>query len=468
MQTINAAPPSLEQPSAAISRVGVIPKTLLVLAVLLTLTTLPSVVPIVAEVFGFGVPVGLFFWAMLYLWALATKPKNTPRMWIDWIWIAAIAVWSIAGYFNGHDIRWLVSSVQNPVLMGIAIRIAYVLAIRGERRFLIRIVVASQWASLAVTLLAVIGGLALHGTSATNLEGTIRLLTAGASTAAVFVALTIAALMFGLLTFRTAAIYALPGVMLLLVSSSRNVFITIGVAILLSIVALLARRGLAVIGRVLPILLGVGLALTAVWLLVEATSELPLSATIRSQVFAFIDRAVLGLGTETLTTDPSILWRERENAYLWEGISQSPLLGHGLGYVYQPTDGALSVGFGDNEWPGYFSHNFYLWLWVNGGLVLLSIFLIITLKVVVRGLFDKNLWAVALSATAAGILSTSFVAPAPMGYATTFLLGGVLGVTAALTRLAAQSTDSRKDSVDMQSTTQDNELASQREIGRPF
>lgn len=348
---------------------------------------------------------------------------------------ALIVIWAAVGLLAQHDPSKIIYDTRNLLMLAaasfVASRVSGTHVLGGVLRWVKWIL----WSSAGLSLLASATSLPLAGraeeaalpvTGAGAGEAAIRLLTPATHLSLAVLCILAVLVVIRRQTFNSIAIYAIPALLMVFISFSRNSLLGIAVAVL---AALLAARNVRSVGRTLGHVAVVG---TTFWLIMASStmlSSFPVGSWLNKQVEGFSDRVLGGLTSETLTVDNSAQFRfQQENALIIPRISEAPLAGHGFGYAYKlPTGipGSFSADFAP-----FYAHNFYLWILVKAGLIGLALFLWFALVPTIRSIWSGNVMTVAAGGAALALLATSFVAPMPVGSPTGLILGALIGVCA--------------------------------------
>jgi len=153
-------------------------------------------------------------------------------------------------------------------------------------------------------------------------------------------------------------------------------------------------------------------------------ASLPGGAWINLQVTSYGDRVLSGLSAEAQAADSSIQYRDIEDVYLLEAVRTSPVVGHGFGYAYKPPSGQSDFLL---NYAPYYAHNFYLWLLAKTGVLGGVLFAFVVIPPLLRVLRSASNAALAAAAGLASMLAVSFVAPIPLGGASSILFGALVG-----------------------------------------
>jgi hypothetical protein len=286
------------------------------------------------------------------------------------------------------------------------------------------------WVSLGMTLAGSFGFVELVGRSeVASLVGA----TAGADrliTPATFFALAtacgaVAALVSKAAPARTLVSLAVPSLAIIFLSFSRNNIMALCVAIVWVLVAAgPASRKFAGIGRLLSLAVAGAVAITSVLALFEVP-------WLREQLDGFGSRVLGGLSSSAIQQDGSAQYRVEENNLILPVIAESPFWGHGFGAAYRTPYGPADY-FTATTAP-YYAHQYYFWLMLKGGAVLLTAFATLTLRPVLVSLRGHRPRLAVVSAVLVAFLVVSFVAPMPNGFPTGLLFGLIVGLAHRLT-----------------------------------
>lgn len=351
---------------------------------------------------------------------------------------ALIVVWASIGLLAQHDPSKIIYDTRNlSMLWGacfVACRVAGTHVFGASLAWVKWILWISAGLSLLASVTALpLGGrveeatLPVAGAGAGAAEGAVRLLTPATHLSLAVLCVLAVLVVTSKLRFRTVSSYAIPALIMVFISFSRNSLLGIGVAVLFG---LLASRNVRSTAKTLASALA---AVTTFWMLMASSSllsTLPAGAWLNKQMEGFSGRVLGGLTSETLTVDSSAQFRfQQENLLIIPRIAENPFLGHGFGYAYKLPTGV--AGTFNADFAPYYAHNFYLWLLAKAGLIGLALFLWFALVPAIRSLRGGSPAMVAAGGATLALLATSFVAPMPIGSPTGLILGALIGVCAA-------------------------------------
>jgi len=295
----------------------------------------------------------------------------------------------------------------------------------------------SLWISAPITIAGSVGLLTLAGhTEETGLAGTLtggtRLLTAAQFPAAAVASGCLALIVSGRKSFRSTWTYLLPALAIMLFAFSRNHLIMLAVA---TLVGLLMSRSLYQVTALAARVLVVAVILVPLYLL--GTRVFASTAPVHyvtTQVTSYRERVLAGLTGKALATDPSAQYRLAENNNLIAVAHENTVMGHGLGYAFQPpTSTDPRADFGYNVAP-YYGHNFYLWWLVVAGIVGLCAFAWVFAAPALVAFRSRSPAGIALAPVLVALLVTSAVAPLPEDAPNSVVLGAVAGALVAIRR----------------------------------
>lgn len=348
---------------------------------------------------------------------------------------ALIVIWAAIGLLAQHEPSKIIYDIRNLLMLWaacfVASRVAGTHVLNGVFRWVKWIL----WISAGLSLLASATSMPLAGraeeaalpvSGAGASEAAVRLLTPATHLSLAVICVLAVLIVIKRPNLKSVAIYAVPALLMVFISFSRNSILGIGVAVL---VGLLASRNVRSAGRTLGY---AAVAATTFWLFMASSallSSFPVGAWLNKQVEGFSSRVLGGLTSETLTVDNSAQFRfQQENALIIPRIGEAPLAGHGFGYAYKlPTGipGSFSADFAP-----FYAHNFYLWILAKAGLIGLVLFLWFAVVPALRSIRSGNVTTVPAGGAALALLATSFVAPMPLGSPTGLILGALIGVCA--------------------------------------
>ncbi|MFJ6535594.1 O-antigen ligase family protein [Paenarthrobacter sp. NPDC091711] len=387
------------------------------LAMILGLTAFPAFIPYRAQLGSTTIFLFEPFLAVAAVWALATHKapwvaKRRP------IWIGLLIVaWALAGLFQKHPTIEVIGDSRGLLSVVLAVIVASRLYGSPHGKTALKVLLVSLWVSLVVTLAAAalhfpIAGrseataLFLNSSGAGSSEST-RFLTAASEISVLVAAASLALMISGRVPIRLALPYLIPSLTIVFLGFSRNSFVALGVTLVFAVLAARTMKPVAVAVKV-AVFAGFPILILS---LAHMSFGIPGGDFVVTQIEGFMSRVVGGLDASTISDDTSAIARMNEDAYLMQGISQSPFYGHGFGYAYRlpvGPPGSFSATKGQ-----YYGHNFYLWLTVKTGLVGMAIFVGVFILPVLRSLRGGSNAVIGLGAAAAGLLTSMVFAPFP-------------------------------------------------------
>ncbi|MCA4133053.1 O-antigen ligase family protein [Arthrobacter sp. M4] len=406
------------------------------LALITGFLALPSIVPtVISTPFG-----GLFLFEPALLGCVAAsliRKPHGPRMpWPLAFFVLICAGAVLLGTYVGNPLGPMIIDIRPliDVILGVisGASILSFVKIKG----LIKTSALILWASLLMTLGASFGFIELMGRSeVASLQGA----SVGAErliTPATFFALAVACAAFsGLVTKavsgKDALTLVVPAVAILFVSFSRNNLVAVAVALFWAFLA--SGSAGSRISALLRLVFGavlVSAVLGGALVLINAD-------WLQTQINGFSERVIEGLTSEGISNDGSAQFRVQENELIQPVIGESPIWGHGFGAAYKAPYGPATY-FTATTAP-YYAHNYYLWLMLKGGGVLLLGFLVLVALPIITSFRTRNAGQVTITAVLLAFLAVSTVAPMPNGFPTAALFGLLLGGAYAATRKTASS-----------------------------
>lgn len=402
------------------------------LTILAAATTLP--VTIKTSVHPFGLTLDLWE-PLIVIGVLYVRATMRPARWVG-IASTSLAVvvllGALIGWRNHNDSERLFNECRLLLDMIAAFYIAAGLAQSGKVYEYRRTLTVVLWVSALMLILASTTGLAVDGRQERTHLGSVSSEATRLLTGTQFVALAVLCAFIAVVaTSRTkigSVIWlALPCVVILFLSFSRNTLIALTAAALVTVVA--TRSPVRASVRVLVVF---GVAGVSGWLVFKAASDFgSIGEYLTRQFDAYNLRVFGGIGSEARSTDPSALYRLQEDARLVDSFWQAPIFGHGFGYAYQPPFGeANSFGAGAGM---YYAHNFYLWLLVKTGIAGAAVFAWVALRTALapalRGIKAGSAH-LGFVVAAASLLTVCYVAPIPLDSPGSLIIGAALGLAA--------------------------------------
>lgn len=415
------------------------------ITLVLACIALPAGIPLAINVAGFTFPAYEAALSIAFIVALH-KGLNLYARWR----IGLLATWILSGsvvaLIMGTAAFQIFSDIRNPLQMIMAFSVAAVFINTPIALRCAEVLKWTLWISATLTLGASIAGFALAGRSEVAALGggnsdATRFLTAATFPALATLCVCIALALLGANSVRSTLSWSFPAIVILIMAFSRNHILGIAVTVGAALVALRGSEQMVKAGK--QVILA-ALALVAVVTIATSSylSDLPGMTWIGSQIDGYSSRVVDGVSSEALRNDPSARYREKENDLIAEAIDQSPIIGHGFGYSYQPPTG--DRGSWSYVKAPYYAHNFYLWILLKTGVVGLILFVLSMVVPVARAIVKpSDTLSTALAATASGLLVISFVAPMPLGAPTAAVLGALIGAICGRRGMAKMRTRNR-------------------------
>ncbi|MGX6508893.1 O-antigen ligase family protein [Rhodococcus sp. SJ-2] len=410
------------------------PRLIIPTTLVLACIALPANLPLSFGFSGFTFPAYEVTLVLSFVVALGVGINNYVKR-----NVALLIVWVALGcgtaFMMAASILDIIGDVRNPLQMIMAFAIAATFINTPIAAQCATVTKWVLWASAIITLSASATGTVLAGRSevaslgGADAEAT-RYLTAATFPALATLCICISMALIGSVSIRSTLAWTVPAVLILLMSFSRNHILGIAVTILVSLVALRSAHVVIQAGVRTAYTL-IGLALLVMAVASPLFEDIPGMRWVDAQVDSYSSRVIEGVSSDALRSDPSALYRERENDELMSSIGQNPIAGHGFGYAYQQPTGER--GSWTYEKAPFYAHNFYLWALVKTGILGLAIFLLGIVTQLVRAIVRPfNPTATAMSASALGFLAICFVAPMPLGSPTAAILGAMSGAVCGL------------------------------------
>ncbi|WP_145964769.1 O-antigen ligase family protein [Rhodococcus rhodochrous] len=409
------------------------PSWLVYATVVLAIVTVPTQIPMFFGVMGFTVYLYEVTLVAAFFAVLSSTPSLASSVLRRVLVLTALLIaFSFLGLAKGHEIVRVIGDVRPLVYLLLAYFIACKIAGTPVMDRVIKLLPPTLCFSAAVSVLASVAGLAVSGRGdvlggIAAGESAVRLLTPATYPATAVLCGVICLLLAGRVPAKSTLKYAIPALVIVFLSFSRNSLIAIAVAVLFGLLAVGIVRSVPTMVRFSVFVIA---AVASAILLASFMRGTALGDWLSTQIWAYNDRVFGGLSGSDIREDSSAQYRlVQENPYLLKGISDSPIIGHGFGYPYKPLLTGR-VYFSGSEALRYYAHNFYLWLPVKAGVVGMVAFVYAVIFPVISSVRSANSSALAAGAAGAGLLASSIVAPMPLANNTAVLLGSLVGVCA--------------------------------------
>jgi len=375
----------------------------------------------------------------LYLRDRSTMRPGSPSPSKAVVWLcASVLVGVLIGLVRGFGLHAVV--FDSRPLVHVALGAYAASKLRTDERN--KVVAVLPWllgSAAALMVVASVTGLELSGRSETpelyrigggylthSAGGATRFITPTTSLALVTLVASACLLLLGVQLKRPVIRFIGPALVIVGISFSRNIILGVSVGLLVGLLgAIAAGRGGTYINRLM-------MSLPLACVLAIAMSPLllfgPVSVWVGDQAEGYEARVLGGLDRRTQALDTSTQDRIREDRYLLDAISQSPILGKGAGFPYKPAEGPVG-GFAAGDGRLY-AHNFYLWLWAKyGAFGVLAFATLVGSALIdaVRRIHRRDALGAAMPGVIIAVMVVSIFAPYPEGYPTAVLVGGLVG-----------------------------------------
>jgi len=414
------------------------------LVILATIGTLPTQIPQTIAAGGFSVYISELALAAAAMYVTRTYQPNRLTD------LPALVIFSVTtafcgyGLINGHALNHIAPESRGLFALSLALYITGRIINHPVARTGLKAVAVTLWVSFAFITLSVFGVVRVSGratdaslsSAGTGPADVTRILSATTHSAAAVLAICIALWVIKPGTFRTTLWFAVPAAGITFFAYSRNAIAIVAITLLLA--PLIERRFRKWVRGVVVGGLVVGAFLSAGWTLSQL-ADLPGIGYLNRMYAAYIDRVLVGLTEEAQQTDTSVLYRQREIVNMWAAVPGNELIGHGLGYEYQPVR--------DRNTPtsSFYGHQFYLWALVKTGFFGLAAYLAAIGALLVAGLRQApDPIRSACIAVMIALLYVSTVAPIPLSSNGGPLIGVLLGIAAARITSSGTAKDSRQ------------------------
>jgi O-antigen ligase len=409
------------------------------------LVPLPQNVPDQIRLAGFTI---FLYEPFLYLATAILLARSARMVRLDrayLVWVAYLALWIAGSVAIGIPSSRILSDVRGLIDMSVAYLLAMLALQSYSYKTFSRILLAALWVTLVASVLTSLGIVSL-GTideAILYLQGggvlgseTLRVRMPAEPLALVTLGAVIGLMLRRAISLPSALLWSAPCLGILFLSFSRNNILGVAVAVLAAL--LLMRTSQEFAGSLARGTILAGAAAIMVLAVVFVSSQLGYG-WMMDQVDAYSQRVLEGLDTQTLSVDSSVQYRAFETEHGLEAIRESPVLGNGFGYAYLPSRG--EAGSFQATRGMYYSHNFYLWIAIKGGIVGLAAFLAFALSPlnIRRARASAGPYFAGVLAVVS-LLAISVVAPQPLGTPGAMILGCCLGAAASFRRSESPET----------------------------
>ncbi|RXZ72224.1 hypothetical protein ESP51_04900 [Agromyces albus] len=411
------------------------PRVLVYAAVASAFVTLPSAIPMTYAIgpYSFRLYEPLLIAAAVYV--VSAFPATSKVRALEVALFGFVVIWSIVGLTNGSDIAFIIADVRMLVYLALAYSIASRIMRTSMVAGIVRLLLPLLWISAAFTLLGSVAGIPIAGREeyaslSLSADAATRILSPSTYLSVAVVCIAASVVIAGRVPFKRTLPWMIPAIFIAALSFSRNAIISVAVAALVGLIAggSASTWMRAVSYAAIAVVVG-----AAAWVLLSATSSLPVSAWALQQVNSFTGRVIEGISLNAISNDTSAQYRlGQENPFLLSSIAQQPVFGHGFGHPYKPLFTGRFASEAEAEALSRFAHNFYLWAWVKAGAVGLVLFLVATVAPAIASMRLRTGAGIGAAAGLLGLLAAAFVAPMPLGVPTGFLVGLLAGACAGL------------------------------------
>ncbi|MDV6266538.1 O-antigen ligase family protein [Rhodococcus globerulus] len=411
-------------------------RSLLILCILFSAVPLPIWIPQ-----SFPSPLGSILYAEAFgLAAVALCLGYVVQAWpslksVLIILVSMVSVSVVSGYLNGANFSLIFRDLRG-IILGVCVCISLLFSLTYDRsRTLSTGVVAIRlivcWSAIASLLGLVLdvqwfygrfSSAALYGVSSFTSTDIDRQLLVSGPLCAVAVSVLIIANSLDNFSLRTIDyIVLVSGLIVLLLTFSRNNLVTVGMAVILA--CLVSRNKVVGLLRSVKLVACIGFISYFVVFFLGMFSEK--FGTKFSQVFgAFGSRVLSGLNPDVISEDSSALWREFEISSAMTYLNNHLLFGAGFGSryrmyspveIFKGTDGLTYI------------HNSFVWVLVKMG-VISAIFVFSGLIFLIwRGYSARavsgNSWSRVFSLAFVSIVPSMYIAPLPFSSRSAVVIG---------------------------------------------
>ncbi|AFA72176.1 O-antigen ligase-like protein [Gordonia polyisoprenivorans VH2] len=210
-------------------------------------------------------------------------------------------------------------------------------------------------------------------------------------------------------------------------SFSRNVILAFGVSIVFGLVVGLSIRALSRAG-VVAVISAIPAGILALVTILLPPSRL--TAWLNSAADLYSKRVLDGISENAIAIDRSAQFRfQQENPYLYQSISDRPLLGGGAGFAYKPIHTGRAISDKSDDLR-YYAHDLYLWMLTKMGIVGTALFLLpVIVSLAIGYVCSRHRYIYVFAGGASvSLLAVCAVAPLPLTLESTFVFGATLGL----------------------------------------
>ncbi|WP_213573261.1 O-antigen ligase family protein [Rhodococcus sp. USK13] len=400
------------------------------IVVLTVAATVPVQIPMAVPIGGFGVYLSEIALLLAALFVGVKYQANRLSDFCSAAVFAATTVFALYGILSGYPTQQVAGDSRGLFALALALFVAGRVAGTPIAMTALKAVRATLWLSFVFISLAALDVVQIAGrTSDASLDPSssievTRIQSPTTHLAASVVAISIALCVAKPGSFRVVLPYLIPALGITFFAYSRNALVLVAITAVLT--PLLERRFRAWV-RMMVVAGCLWVVFVATGWTLSQLADLPGFGYLHRMYVAYSDRVIGGLSAEAQLTDSSILYRQLEVRNMKTAITDYEVVGHGLGYAYQPQR--------DRNTPtsSFYGHHFYIWAIVKTGFLGLLIYLVALIAPLVRATkWSGNPFRSACASAAVAVLYVSTVAPMPMSTNGGPLLGALLGVAAGL------------------------------------
>ncbi|PZE90456.1 O-antigen ligase [Curtobacterium sp. MCBD17_008] len=412
------------------------------LTLIFAFTALPAAIPTEFEVAGSSIRVHEPFLVLALVYSVAHFRASRRANLLAGAFAAFVAVGLLVAFASQNPVSKIIFDARPVVECAAVIFIAVRLYGTKIARRCIVVFTWILWVSAVIVFAGATLGVSVGGrTEEADLANpdavsgaATRLLTSATFPALAVLCAITALVVAGKMPLRSSWVLGVPALVIVILSFSRNSILALGVAVLFA--ALMSRTVSSTTRAV-----GIGLTTVAVFGLLVVMNPilagLPGGEFINTQVASYASRVIDGLNSNVQASDISVQFRVSEDGWLLQGLSTSPIFGHGFGFAYKPSAGRSSFTL---DYAPYYAHNFYLWTAVKSGLLGGVLMLVSVVGPLWRAVRKPSFSTIAIASALAGMLGSSFVAPVALSATSSVLFGVLVGAVIAATEGSKGST----------------------------